>query len=155
MRRAAVPTVVVLAAAACGPSTSASSPAATVTVTTTVTVTPTPSAPSTFEVTGSLVLSGGTDGITKTAETCSGSGGYSDIGIGTQVVVYDEASKILASGELGEGQQTAAGTTCTFDFAVEDVPGGPAIYQVEVAHRGKLTEAAADIQQPLALTLGS
>lgn len=153
MRRPAVAALVALAAAACGSSGGPARSTPTVTVTRTVTVTP--SAPKVFDLTGILKLSGGIDAFATTGSTCSGTSGYDDITSGTQVVVYDESSKVLASGGLGEGQPTDAGTTCTFPIVVDGVPRGHSFYQVQVSHRGMVTETAADaVAGTVTLTLG-
>lgn len=69
--------------------------------------------------------------------SCQGNGGYSDIGPGTAVNVYDSSGAIVAVGELGAGRGSySAG--CAFSFSVPDVPTGERFYQVEVSHRGKM-----------------
>lgn len=73
--------------------------------------------------------------------SCFGEGGYSDIGAGTAVNVYDQSGAIVAVGQLANGQGSY-GTGCTFTFAVPDVPTGSKFYQVEVSHRGKMNLAA-------------
>lgn len=71
---------------------------------------------------------------------CSGRGGYDDLAGGAAVTVYDASGAIVGTGELAPGQ-VQKGVACQFDFAVKDLPKCK-FYQVEVAHRGKVTEQA-------------
>ncbi|GGY74345.1 hypothetical protein ACFRMO_05255 [Streptomyces anulatus] len=69
---------------------------------------------------------------------CEGSGGYSDIQLGTSVTVYDAAGTVIATSALILSEFDEAAGSCTYDVSVEDVPAGEDFYQVEVSHRGKL-----------------
>jgi hypothetical protein len=86
---------------------------------------------------------------------CSGSGGYSDIGEGSQVNVYDASGDLVATGDLDPGNSvTGDGLECTFSFAVADVPSGETL-QVEVSHRGKVTVTADEVESgTVLLSLG-
>lgn len=76
--------------------------------------------------------------------SCTTSGGYKDIGIGTQVKILDADGKVLAFGELGGGKVTKL-KRCAFPFTVFDVPKGHGIYGVEVAKRGVIQVKEADL----------
>lgn len=104
------------------------------TATTLITAT---SEPDSFTMHGSMTLSGETD---DSYYGCTGTGGYSDIGEGTTVTVYDAEEHVLGVGELGESTSDEFG--CTFSFDVADVPKDEKFYRVEVAHRGKVTYSA-------------
>lgn len=67
---------------------------------------------------------------------CSGERGYSDLRAGAQVTVYDASGKAIALGNVNDSQRKDG--RCTLSFVVADVPGGQGIYEVEVAHRGKV-----------------
>lgn len=69
--------------------------------------------------------------------SCEGSGGYDDIGSGTQVVVKDAKDEIIATGSLGPGTATTA-IQCEFAFEIKDVPESD-FYSIEVSHRGAIT----------------
>ncbi|MFI5478184.1 hypothetical protein ACIBAB_03595 [Streptomyces rubiginosohelvolus] len=69
---------------------------------------------------------------------CEGSGGYSDIQLGTSVTVYDAAGTVIATSALILSEFDEAAGSCTYDVSVEDVPDGEDFYQVEISHRGKL-----------------
>ncbi|MFI9817563.1 hypothetical protein [Saccharothrix variisporea] len=85
---------------------------------------------------------------------CKGDGGYSDIFDGTAVTVYDAAGKVLALGKL-ENSKFINGD-CEFTFTVAGVPDGEQFYQVEVAHRGKVSFPADKARAgAVGLTLGS
>jgi len=115
--------------------------------------------PATFQVDGILQLH---DSIhypsSDAGRPCDASlsNGYNDIVNGAQVVVYDAAGKILASGELYGGTITpgdAAFGWCQFRFVVPGVSGdGP--YSIEVTHRGKIVFTK-DQADNLSLTIGS
>ncbi|MHA6793506.1 hypothetical protein ACVGVM_08310 [Pseudonocardia bannensis] len=84
---------------------------------------------------------------------CEGSGGYSDITLGTSVTVYDASGTVVGTGHLGRGSAAEGG--CTFPITVLNVPGGSSFYQVEVSHRGRITVQAADARAGLVgVTLG-
>lgn len=119
------------------------------------------SSPATFTASGHLSLHD-SDFVhldaTQTAVTdCSGGGqgGYSDIQGGTQVVVTDPTSKIVAVGSLGEPVTGDLLGTCEFPWTVPGVPAGLATYGVEVSHRGSLQETEADLRAgTVTFTLG-
>lgn len=86
--------------------------------------------------------------------SCFGEGGYSDIGAGTAVNVYDQSGAIVAVGQLATGHGSY-GSGCTFTFSVPDVSSGSKFYQVEVSHRGKMNLSAQDAKAGAAsYTLG-
>jgi hypothetical protein len=86
--------------------------------------------------------------------SCYGQGGYSDVGAGTAVNVYDQTGAIVAVGRLGAGNGSYS-TGCTFSFSVPDVPGGSKFYQVEISHRGKMNLSTQDAKAgSAAYTLG-
>ena len=94
------------------------------------------------------------DGFSDAGIGCSGSGGYDDIDLGTDVMVRDETGKILANGELGIGHERNG--TCVFDFTVEDVPKAD-FYEVEISHRGGLTYSYKEMDErdwTMAVSLG-
>jgi len=100
---------------------------------------PSASARSSFSMSGTMTL--GDFGLTKDWH-CTGRGGYSDIGEGASVTVYDGGGQVVATGNLRQGAITAG--KCQFPVWVSDVPDGPKFYQVEVSHRGKITLSAED-----------
>ncbi|MEU2409123.1 hypothetical protein ABZ609_33135 [Streptomyces rubiginosohelvolus] len=69
---------------------------------------------------------------------CEGSGGYSDIQLGTSVTVYDAAGTVIATSALILSEFDEAAGSCTYDVSVEDVPADEDFYQLEISHRGKL-----------------
>ncbi|MFI9558911.1 hypothetical protein [Nonomuraea endophytica] len=119
-----------------------------------------PASPSTFTVTGTVTVPGGSTARGLDGETCVMDGGYSDIAEGAQVVITNAAGTTIALGRLGEGildtpgPDEPYGSHCEFSFKVEKVPAGAAFYGIEVAHRGRLQYTAESIKQPLRLTLG-
>ena len=114
-------------------------------------------APATFELRGTISLDNSDATMGKIRDDgyrqCAGERGYSDIRAGAQVTVYDASGKAIALGSVGDSRNKDS--ECTLWFTVANVPGGEAIYQVEVANRGKVRY---DEQQAksgaIALTLG-
>lgn len=100
------------------------------------------SAPTTFTLSGTMKLIGSGNIRTAGGRGCAGSGGFDDIAAGAGVTVYDGGSQIVAKGQLANGALVDG--VCRFMVIIEQVPAGPAFYQVEVSHRGKLTLTAAD-----------
>jgi hypothetical protein len=105
----------------------------------------------TFDVSGSMTLFD--DDSADSTGFCSGTGGYDDIAAGTEVVVYDNAGAMLATGVLDSGFADVEGM-CTFEFTVADVPvADKDLYAIEVAHRGKITFTQAEAKS-VGLSLG-
>ncbi|MDA0718395.1 MAG: PASTA domain-containing protein [Cyanobacteria bacterium] len=77
--------------------------------------------------------------INRTAEGCSGRGGYYDIKASLQVVVKDEKGAIIGVGELEEDNYTGKGrgVICEFPFSIKNIPKA-AFYEIEVGRRGSL-----------------
>lgn len=115
---------------------------------------PSPS-PSVFTVSGTMTvrahinMSEPDDG-----DPCRADNGYDDIATGSQVEVQDAAGKTLALGVLDPGVR-ADKYFCRFAFTVNGVPDGGDIYGVAVGResRGAVKFSAADIRQPVALTI--
>jgi hypothetical protein len=119
--------------------------------------------PDVQRLTGMLVLIGeGTRNISNryadfytndAQEGCAGLGGYSDIAVGMQVRIADNAGQLIGVSSLstsefvtaekldGLGTVTAA---CVFRFAVE-IPGDRNFYTVELGRRGSLAYSRADL----------
>lgn len=122
---------------------------------TTATVSSTPSAPAaaeptTFKVTGEVILPNGYSGTT----TCRGSGPYQDIKVGAKVTVRDADGGPVGSGALdvGEVKQPKG---CVFPFSVPNVPTGGEPYTIEVTHRlGPQYSEAVISTQNIELALG-
>ena len=70
-------------------------------------------------------------------------GGYSDIGQGTSVSVFDPTGTLVATGNLQGG--TAALGGINFPFTIPTVPE-ESLYQVEVANRGKISYSSSDLE---------
>lgn len=88
----------------------------------------------------------------QNSSTCSGTDGYSDISVGTQVRVSNTAGHIVALGELEPSSYRPG--ECEFTFEVTGVPQGEEFYQIEVSHRGTLTYSEEEMRSGLALSLG-
>lgn len=93
--------------------------------------------------------------ISGTTYDCSSGpgGGYSDIAAGTSVTVSDGSGKVLATGNLAGGIQSASG--CTFTFQAQ-LPNS-AFYKLEVGNRGAQSYSQEELSNKgwqVALTLG-
>ena len=110
---------------------------------------------STIDVVGNIRLTD--SGIERDGGDCYGTGGYSDMGPGSQVVVRDASGTTLAVGSLDVGKvptgEAYASVLCDFAFTVPDVPAGEGPYSVAVGSRGEFSFNEADAGN-LALTLG-
>ena len=97
--------------------------------------------PATFGLLGTLDLNKPMP-LADEGQSCSGSGGYSDIAPGAQVKVSDASGAVVAIGELGNGfarktYEQLPPNVCQFAIVMDDIPdGGDGIYGVEVANRG-------------------
>lgn len=102
----------------------------------------------THTITGTLTVNGDVDTITVYGQFCSGVGGYSDLDIGTPVVVKNGTGAVIATGSVGGGDVLLNGATkiiCVFPFEVKDVPDSD-FYVIEVSHRGGLTFSKSDLE---------
>jgi len=105
--------------------------------------------PGTFTARGSLTLSDTPDlaeyggyglssqAISFTGSSCSGIGGYADLGVGSGVTIRDANGTIVGVGEITDSEDVQP--VCVFTFTVHDVPSGEGPYTVEISHRGKVT----------------
>jgi hypothetical protein len=110
--------------------------------------------PETFTVNGILTLIDDSQHW-KAPGDCTGTGGFSDIQGGADVVISGPAGDALALTHLIGGFAKADGSrvVCNFIFQVLEVPPGKGIYTLTIGHRPKkFTED--ELQQQLALTLG-
>lgn len=85
---------------------------------------------------------------------CQGSGGYSDMQEGAQVIVADQDGTTLALGSLGAGVQSTV-SICVFPVMVSHVPAGKKFYGIEVTHRGFVQYTEAQLKAGPGLTLGN
>jgi hypothetical protein len=87
-------------------------------------------------------------GVSRTSEKCYGTGGYSDVEEGLQVVVRNEKNEILAIGQLGSDNYTGQypGVVCEFPFVIKDIPRAN-FYQIEVGRRGSLKYSIDDLRK--------
>lgn len=106
------------------PTTEASSASASVTTTT---------APATHDVRGTLDLTSYSS-IESVDHDCTGTGGYSDLQGGANVVVRDDSGHIVGTGSLGEGSGTSESGECKFPWAVHGLTDAD-FYTVEIANR--------------------
>lgn len=98
---------------------------------------PIPGAPSTFVVSGTLVVTG-----------CYNPG-YDDIHAGTQVVITDEHATTLALGALEESG------FCKWIFVIDKVPAGKNFYGISIGRRGTIQYTEQQLQQSVQLSLGA
>lgn len=88
---------------------------------------------------------------------CHGTGGYTDVAGGAEVVISDDAGATLALAHLNTGTanipSSGTGGTCNFTFDAS-VPSGKHFYGVQVTHRGVVKFSEADMAAPH-VSLGS
>jgi hypothetical protein len=95
-------------------------------------------------------------GISASGGTCQGTGGYSDIGPGSSVILKDETGTVIGSTFLGTG--TGTSTDCTFTFSMPNVPDTAKFYVITVSHRGDISKSHAELAAngwAFYLTMGS
>jgi hypothetical protein len=88
-----------------------------------------------------------------TGDQCEGSGGYSDMADGAEVVISDDSGKTLQITQLEPGSIGDSGESCYFAFNTT-VPAGDKFYGITISHRGTVKFAEADVAAPV-LTIGS
>ena len=92
----------------------------------------------------------------RPGRSCTGEGGYDDLGAGAQVVLADDTGTTLSTGRLSDGEFDGLG--CVFSFALEDVTRAD-FYSLTIAGggRGQLQysyEELADDDWSLQLSIG-
>lgn len=117
-----------------------------------------PAEPTTITAYGSVTLRASSRGdIAYLAAGCRGTGGYSDLAQGAQVVVQDGSGTTLAIGQLDAGigeSYVAPYGACQFGFTVPGAPAGKGFYRIEISHRGAVNYTEAQLDTSLALTIG-
>jgi hypothetical protein len=103
-----------------------------------------------FDVAGTLFVAK----AEKDGTGCKGSGGFSDIYEGAQVVVTDPAGTVVGVGVVSAGIPGESGTTCTFLFSADDVPAGKGFYGIKIGNRPVRQMGEAELHQRLDLSLG-
>ena len=105
-------------------------------------------------ITGSFVLTD--DDVAWTSTSCEGTGGYSDIRAGTDVVVKDATGTIIGTAALVPDPERSGTTRCTYTFMVPVKDAE--FYAVSVGKRGELTYSKAEMEAQgwtVGFTLGS
>lgn len=92
-------------------------------------------------VTGDLALT--TANSLSPGDTCLGTGGYSDIHEGTQVIIEDDTGRTLATGDFGTGLYD--GRSCVFSFSFKDVPKAKFYRVHQSGDRGTLQYSYSDM----------
>jgi hypothetical protein len=109
-----------------------------------------------FTIVGKVTLTDFSAGWTS-GEACSGSGGYDDMTEGADVTLYNEKGTIVGTTSLMSGTASAIGT-CDFSFSFDPMPLTAPFYQIEVTHRGRVTESISQLRSngyEFDLSLGS
>ncbi len=116
--------------------------------------------PGKFDITGELAITGSGLKYGSHSGACQGDAGYADIHGGTSVVISDVKGVTVAMGQLSaEGKperhpvSPIKPISCTFTFAVADVPEGSAFYGVTISKRGTQQFAREKLKGPISLTL--
>jgi hypothetical protein len=84
-----------------------------------------------IRVSGTLTL---TDPQTALNQ-CIGTNDFDDIGPTTRVLLFEDG-RLVAFTSLGPAKANRSTWTCTWSWAIENVPKGRGTYSVEVSHRG-------------------
>ncbi len=98
------------------------------------------------------------DGVPRSDTACTGSNGYGDIRVGTDVVVRNSDGDELARTGLGSGETsgtnyTGSGHVCTFGWQVTLLEGESA-YLVAVGQHAEVAFSWDEMKEGPALTLG-
>lgn len=111
-------------------------------------------APAPLTVVGTITVRGTYPSVTsEDGLTCSTGGGYTDIQVGTQVVITDASATTIALGRLVYSYWDRT-KGCLFHFTVTGVPAGQQFYGIEVSHRGRVQFTASQLAAPIELSLG-
>jgi hypothetical protein len=119
-----------------------------------------PAAPTTFTVSGQVVILAATPGTSGTP--CKGGPTYEDFTEGAQVTVADNAGVKVAVASMKAGKYPppkdgdALSYLCQFGFEVPNVPEGKPLYDIQAGResRGSVTYQRGELNEPLTITLG-
>lgn len=86
---------------------------------------------------------------------CHGIGGYSDLHTGAAVLIQDNAGAIVGKGEIDSSAwMPDALRVCVFYWTATAAPGSP-FYGIQIGDRRPVVLSAAEVAQPIELTLGT
>lgn len=111
---------------------------------------------------GKLGFLNGGEHVERTATSCSGTGGYSDISTGAQVTVKDQTGTVIAVGVLvddpllAKAYESGLHLGCFFKFDIQ-VPEAT-FFTLDIAGRDPVTYSKADLEATkwqIVLTLGT
>ena len=111
------------------------------------------SGPKEFTITGTIDVHDSVKSSARLGFACEGSGGFSNIGPASPVLVKDETGTVIAVGEM-TGSRSISSKLCELSFTADDVPAGRNYYLVEIARRGELTYTEEEAREPLSLSIG-
>lgn len=101
--------------------------------------------PSTHDITVVITLNGNPDSVAQVGDSCEGTGGYSDMSIGTQFTIKDAAGTLVGFGALTIADYGPRAFECSLQGKATGVPDLP-IYSVEVGRRGTVNFQRADLE---------
>ncbi len=95
-------------------------------------------------------------GFTGSSDCEGGTGGYGDIGPGTDVVVRGGEGQVLGTAQLGDGPSVPMSEVleeeildggCIWSTTVRDVPTGEDFYSISVGERGEQTYSEEELEE--------
>ena len=86
--------------------------------------------------------------ISRLGQECRGTGGYSDIQSGLDVIIKSGSGNIIAKGNLGSDNYKGeySRVTCNFPFSIGRIPKSK-FYTIEVGRRGALTYSYDELEE--------
>jgi hypothetical protein len=86
-------------------------------------------------------------GVSSNGPTCTGVDAFADLTPGTQVLVMNDAGKVIASASLGTGKPSVNKDSCTFPFSLSLPRSSFYRFQVGDGSRGVVTYSLADVEK--------
>ena len=99
--------------------------------------------PDTYTITGAIVLRDSTS-VERDGDECYGTGGFSDMRVGTGATVRDGSGTVIGTGRIITASEWSPGT-CEFTFEITGLPRSD-FYVLEVSHRGELVYSFEEIE---------
>lgn len=137
--------------------TGCSSPPASPAPSPSVTAAPTVAVANTFNMSGALDQITVAQGpLMADGDTCTGSGDYADVHVGSVISVFDPSGKLLATGAVNSSSYgfVQGASACRLNFTVPAVPDGPPTYGVEIAEHGVQQITSTEAHNTVLITSG-
>lgn len=91
----------------------------------------------------------------QSKDNCNPAGGYKDLGLDSEVKITGSGGKIVATGRIKNGKQSATPKDCVLTWEVTKVPAGQFSYTINFGHRPPIELSEQDLRAGYDATIGN